>query len=104
MPPFSDSPAGSTIRVRVTPRAGRSRIAGLSPDGYLLVRIAAAPVDGAANDALVELLSDALDVPRRLIRVVTGERSRTKRLEIAAHGAEDLDRRLDGAITSGRHA
>jgi hypothetical protein len=36
--------------------------------------------------------------------VVTGERSRTKRLEIAAHGAEDLDRRLDGAITSGRHA
>ena len=104
MPTFSDSPAGATFLVRVTPRAGRSRIAGLSSDGHLLVRVAAAPVDSAANDALVDLLSDTLDVPRRLIRVVSGERSRTKRLEIAAHGAEDLDRRLAAALSSGGHA
>jgi uncharacterized protein (TIGR00251 family) len=104
MPPFSDSRAGATVMVRVTPRAGRSRIAGFSPDGHLLVRIAAAPVDGAANDALVDLLADALDVPRRLIRVVSGERSRTKRLEIAAYRAEDLERRLAAAISPGRHA
>ena len=52
-------------------------------DGALLVRLAAPPVEGAANDALIEFLSDALRLPRRDIRIVSGERSRRKRVAIA---------------------
>ena len=68
--------------VRVIPRASRSGFAGLR-DGALLVRLAAAPVDGAANDELIALLSKALRIPKRDITIVSGERSRSKRIRIA---------------------
>jgi uncharacterized protein (TIGR00251 family) len=70
------------LEIRVIPRAGRSELAGLR-DGAVLVRLAAAPVDGAANAALISLLSAALGIPRRDITIVSGERSRTKRVRIA---------------------
>ena len=50
--------------------------------GALLIRLAAPPVDGAANDALVAFLSDALALPRRNIAIVSGEKSRDKRVQI----------------------
>ena len=70
------------LDVRVMPRAGRSGFGGLR-DGALLVRLAAAPVDGAANDELIALLAKALRIPKRDITIVSGERSRTKRVRIA---------------------
>jgi len=57
-----------------------------------VVRLAAPPVEGAANDALIDLLAERLSVPRRAIRIVSGERGRQKRVAIAgvtaaiAHG------------------
>ena len=59
------------LDIRVIPRAGRSGVAGLR-DGAVLMRLAAAPVDGAANEELISVLSQALDVPRRDIRARTG--------------------------------
>ena len=50
--------------------------------GALLVRLNAAPVDGAANAELIEVLSDVLDVPKRAVSIVSGERSRQKRVQI----------------------
>ena len=70
------------LDVRVMPRAGRSGFGGLR-DGALLVRLAAAPVDGAANDELITLLAKTLRIPRRAITIVSGERSRSKRIRIA---------------------
>ena len=70
------------LDVRVIPRAGRSGFAGLR-DGALLVRLAAAPVDGAANDELIGLLAKTLRIPKRNITIVSGERSRSKRIRIA---------------------
>jgi len=70
------------LEIRVIPRAGRSGFAGLR-DGALLVRLAAAPVDGAANDELIALLAKALRIPKRDITIVSGERSRSKRIRIA---------------------
>jgi len=70
------------LDVRVIPRAGRSGFGGLR-DGALLVRLAAAPVDGAANDELIALLAKTLRIPKRDITIVSGERSRTKRVRIA---------------------
>lgn len=70
------------LDIRVIPRAGRSGIAGLR-DGALLVRLAAAPVDGAANAELIDVLARALDISKRSIEIVSGERSRAKRVRIA---------------------
>ena len=64
------------------PRAGRSRFAGLR-DGALLVRLAAAPVDGAANAELIALIAKTLRIPKRNVTIVSGERSRSKRVRIA---------------------
>jgi uncharacterized protein len=71
----------ATIDVRVIPRAGKSAIAGVRGDA-LLVRLNAPPVDGAANAELIDVLADALDIPRRAISIVAGERSRQKRVRI----------------------
>ncbi len=75
-------PGGIEIRIKVIPRAGRTAVAG-TRDGALLVRLAAAPVDGAANDALIALLADTFDVPKRNVSLVSGERSKTKRVRVA---------------------
>ena len=67
--------------IRVLPRAGRSGFAGLR-DGAVLVKLAAAPVDGAANDELIALLAKTLKVPKRDVTIVSGVRSRSKRIRI----------------------
>ena len=90
---FRETAAGAVVAIRVTPRAGRSGISGTRGE-LLLVKLAAAPVDNAANDALVGVLSEALDVPRRDIRIVSGERSRTKHVLVAGRRAADLNVRL----------
>ncbi len=63
------------------PRAKKTEMAG-TREGALLVRLAAPPVEGAANDALIEFLSKLFDLPRRAIRLVSGDKSRTKRVAI----------------------
>jgi uncharacterized protein (TIGR00251 family) len=69
------------LEIRVIPRAGRTGFAGLR-DGALLVRLAAAPVEGAANAELIALLAKTLKIPKRDITIVSGERSRSKRVRI----------------------
>ena len=63
--------------VRLTPRASRDRVDEVI-DGILRVRVTAPPVDGAANDALLRLLASELRVPRRDVRLVSGETARQK--------------------------
>lgn len=60
----------------------------------VLIRLAAPPVEGVANDALVAFLSDTLNVPRRRIEIVSGERSRDKRVAIAGTDRETALARL----------
>lgn len=65
------------LRVRVIPRAGRDAIDG-SRDGALLLRVAAPPLDGAANAAVCRLIADALAVPATDVTVIAGAASRRK--------------------------
>jgi uncharacterized protein (TIGR00251 family) len=74
--------AGVELDVRVIPRAKRTEAAGLR-NGALLVRLAAPPVDGAANTALVAFLASTLGVPSRAVQLLSGERGRQKRILIA---------------------
>ena len=67
--------------VRVQPRASKTELAGIHGDA-LKIRLSAPPVDGAANDALVEFLAETFAVPRRNVRLVSGESSRSKIVEI----------------------
>jgi uncharacterized protein len=83
----------------VTPRAGRHAVSGRQ-GAVLLVRLAAPPVEGAANAALVELLSDVLDVPRRDIDILSGLRARTKRVIVRGRRALELDARLTRVLNS----
>ena len=75
-------PTGARFDIRVVPRGSKTAIAGVR-DGALLVRVTAPPVDGAANDAVVDLLSGFFDVARRDVRVIGGETTRRKTIEIA---------------------
>ena len=72
---------GVMIDVRVMPRATKAGIAG-TRDGALLVRLNAPPVEGAANRELIEVIARALNVPRRSVTIVSGERSRHKRVSV----------------------
>jgi uncharacterized protein (TIGR00251 family) len=72
---------GIVIDVRVVPRAGKSGVAG-TRDGALLVRLNAPPVEGAANAELLDVLAKALDVPKRALAIVAGDRSRQKRVRV----------------------
>jgi uncharacterized protein YggU (UPF0235/DUF167 family) len=67
--------------VRLTPRGGADRIESVV-DGVLRARVAAAPVDGAANAALTGLLADALGVPPSRVRLVAGASGRRKLIEV----------------------
>ncbi|MFI5254198.1 MAG: DUF167 domain-containing protein [Candidatus Limnocylindrales bacterium] len=79
--------------VRLTPRGGADGIDGVDADGALLVRVRAAPVDGAANEALRRLLAKALGVPTGAVTLAAGAAGRRKRIEVADRGAADLRER-----------
>jgi uncharacterized protein (TIGR00251 family) len=83
--PVSAEGQGVRLRIRVTPRAKKTAFAGIvETDGRpaLAVRLAAPPVDGAANKALVRFLSEALGVPKSAIRILAGDTSRLKTVAI----------------------
>ncbi len=84
------------ITIRLTPRAGLDRLDPPGPDGELHARVRAAPVDGAANEALLRLVADALDVPRSSIRLLAGGRSRLKLVEVDGISDEEAQARLRG--------
>jgi uncharacterized protein (TIGR00251 family) len=69
------------VTVRVIPRAPKNQVGGVR-DGKLLVRVTAPPVDSAANDAVVALLAAHFGLPKRAVRIVSGERSRNKIVDI----------------------
>ena len=82
MIPYTDSHQGIVFKVQVVPRASRSEIVG-EHNGALRVRIAAPPVDGAANEELVRLLARALRVPRSAVEITAGHSAKLKTVRVA---------------------
>lgn len=79
---ISESSTGVVLNVRVVPRASRNEVRG-EMAGALKIRLQAPPVDGKANQALIDFLSDALNVPRSAIAIVSGGTGRNKRVAVA---------------------
>ena len=80
---LQNQPDGALLRVKVQPRAPRSEVMGVLGD-ELKIKIAAPPVDSAANDALIEFLAAELDCPRRCVELLRGHKSPHKVLRL--HG------------------
>ena len=93
---------GIRLALRVQPRAGRTRVVG--PHGQALkLQVAAAPVDGAANAAVVDLIAEWLGVPRRTVAIIQGDSGRDKVVEVTTSDpaalAERVAAQLQGALT-----
>jgi uncharacterized protein (TIGR00251 family) len=67
--------------VRVQPRAGRDKVAG-EWEGSLKIRLQAPPVEDRAKEALCRFLAEVLKIPASAVRILSGERSRSKRVEV----------------------
>ena len=87
-----DEPGRVILAIRVTPRARREALALV--DGQLRAWLRAAPIEGAANAALIALLADRLDLPRRDISILRGERGLQKQVAIARQTSQSLRARL----------
>ena len=72
---------GLHVRVHAQPRARRSELAG-THDGALKIKVAAPPVDDAANRAIVDFFAALLDIPKSRVRIAAGLKSRNKTLVI----------------------
>lgn len=105
------SEPAAVLRIRLTPRAGRDRLShqekgdggesgrdGREEEPVLYARVAAHPVDGAANRALVTLLSEALGIPKSAIAFLSGEAGREKALQISGLEDAELKTRVTAAL------
>jgi uncharacterized protein (TIGR00251 family) len=93
---------GVVFSLHVTPRSSRPGIEGVDSDGRLRVRVSAAPVDGAANEALVALLAAELGVRRGAVTLTAGASSRHKRVHVGGLDAAALQARWPGLMIGGR--
>jgi uncharacterized protein (TIGR00251 family) len=88
---------GVRFAVQAKPRARKSGVAGVREEA-LVVQLTAPPVDGAANAELVEMLAEALSVPRRDVVLVRGETARSKLVEVRGLAADEVRARLGRAM------
>ena len=85
--------------MRVQPRAPRSEIVGWRGDGTLSVRVAAPPVDGAANAAVAALLAGALGIRASAVTIAHGAGGRDKLVRVNGLTPAEIRRRLEGGQT-----
>lgn len=79
---FCTGGTGMRVKVRVVPKASKNEVR--AEQGFLKVYVTAPAVEGKANKAMIELLADFFRVRKRNIRIIKGDRSREKVIEIAS--------------------
>jgi uncharacterized protein len=92
-PIITDHPSGAVLNVIAQPRSSRSEVAGVH-DGAVRLRITAPPVDGAANAAILDLLSRAIGVHKGDVEIVSGATGRRKRVLIRGMSPQQVFERL----------
>jgi uncharacterized protein (TIGR00251 family) len=96
MPKTSRYPKASvSVQVKVVPKAKRDQILGFMGDGSLKIQVAAPPVDGKANQALVKLFAKTFDVPASQVSITSGKQSRRKLIKIDGISPQEYQIRID---------
>ncbi len=90
---LTESKNGVLIPIRVTPRGHKNSIVGVR-DGVLLISVSAPPVKNAANEAVIEVLHDALRCPKNALTLGRGNKSRDKVIVVSGLEIEDVRARL----------
>ena len=85
---------GITLTLHIQPGAKKTEFAGLHGDA-LKIRLAAPPVDGKANEALLKFVADTLKLPKSAVNLKSGQSSRRKVLEVQGASAEAVARLID---------
>jgi hypothetical protein len=101
---FQDAKQGAAITVKVTPRARKTEVIGLMEDGTLRIRVAAPPVEGAANEALIAFLAEILSLPKSQIDIVGGQSSERKLISLIGITPARVDDIMTGLIRASEAA
>lgn len=94
---IEETPKGVFLRVRLQPRSSKNSIVGVQ-SGSLRLKLTAPPVEGSANKALVEYLSELTGVRKSSITIDSGLKSRDKRVRVEGVTVEDLERVFSGTL------
>ena len=86
---IKETETGVTIEIKLNPRAGRDRLAGVI-NNRLKIDVAAAPIKNKANRSMIKLLSKTLKVPQETIVIKRGTTSRNKLIEIRSISTEEV--------------
>lgn len=92
---ITDAESGAAFPVRVIPRASKNEVEGITGNA-LKVRLTAPPVEGAANEALIELLAERLKIRKSQIEIVAGQTSQHKMISIVGLQPSEVEERLFG--------
>ncbi len=95
---FHSGRFGAAIAVRVSPRASKNEISEIMKDGTIKIKLTTPPVDGKANQALIEFLSELLGIPPSKFEIVMGSTNRNKLIAIEGIDAEMLQKRITELI------
>ena len=98
----NDADGNAVIRLHVQPGAGKTAIVGRHGDA-VKVRVAAPPEGGRANDAVVALIAATFDVKLAQVRLLSGESSRAKRVQIDGVEESEVERLLELAMSEAGH-
>jgi uncharacterized protein len=93
----NETTKGATFAVKVHPRAKKNAITGTVGDA-LKVALTAPPVEGKANQAVIEFFADFFEIPRSSVSIASGETSRNKLIRVSGISAQRVRERLSAAL------
>ena len=97
MIPVQESPKGTAFAVKVHPRARKNAITGTVGDA-LKLSLAAPPLEGRANQAVIEFFAQLFQIPRSSVTIASGATSRVKRIDVAGINAAHAQLRLQSIL------
>jgi uncharacterized protein len=89
-----DGKMGAAITVRITPRTAKNEITEILNDGTVKIRLTAPPVEGRANQGLIEFLAEVLNIKPARIEIISGLTSRDKIVSIVDMTPEEVQNRI----------